>query len=120
MLHVRGRSVGHLDMIFVDNFLRGCPVGKWCSNNLKNCFPTLVFTFTENGGFHHITSLLPLLFLRLFVVFCGLNFSLYVYSDFFKDSWNTGATMLNCLSSDDRFDSLLFTASGIFLIMEGG
>ena len=50
----------------------------------------------------------------------GLNFNSYLYPLFASASLNIGATVSNISSFDDKDESRLFTASGMFLITEGG
>ena len=86
---------------------------------LMKALPIFIWTFLLNGGLNHI------IFLRLLFWFgalcgAGLNLRLYAYPLLRNASWYRGAASLNASSSEEISDSLLFIASGMFLIMLGG
>ena len=62
---------------------RGFSFGKRLSTNLKNIFPTFVFTFNENGGLNHVTILLRFFFSEVsqsavFVLYVNLSLKAFL------------------------------------------
>ena len=102
-------------------FIRACrgdPVGKCLSMSFRNFAPKFVFTFIEYGGLNHI--ILRFLCFLGFPSQGGSNFSVCVYPFLFNSAWYRGAAVSNISLFDDIADSLLFTAIGMFLRIEGG
>ena len=98
---------------------KGCCGGKQESISFRNFAPTLVETFCENGGLNHV------LFLDLFLFFLFWLDGCWYFSScsnplLVKDSWKGAFAALKTSSFCDMLLSLLFTASGILFIIEGG
>jgi len=95
--------------------------GKCLSTNSKNYFPTLVFTFSLNGGLNH--TMLRLRFVFLLLRCSGLfgkcvNFS---WNPLFFSAWlYRGAALLNSSALQDSCDILLLIIPGRLRLMLGG
>ena len=99
---------------------RGWSFGKWVSISFRNFAPILVLILVEKGGLNHRMSFLLFRFLGGLLVTWGLKCNLKVQPDFCRASWQIGATLSNISLFEDKLESLLLMASGIFFIIDGG
>ena len=85
----------------------------------RNFAPMLVETFAEKGGLNQVIFLPLFRFLASFPT-PGSNWRLKLYPHSLRAFWYGGIASLKISSFAEMLFSLLFTAAGRFLVMEGG